>query len=241
MYCSLLATFISLNVACDDFIDCLSGEGEKETRVIELDSIDAFDIFGAFDLTIKQGEEQMVEIFSYPNLIDELLKDSSVENGTWQVGIVKCVSGLKKSNLKITVTMPELTGINITGNADVKTEGTFDNIEELDLKISGSGNADLALGDDIKSITTTVNGNGDFKLSGTTQSHEITINGSGNIDSFDLASEECDIKILGSGNCEVLVNEILEVQIAGSGDLCFKGNPTINSRITGTGNLNDCN
>lgn len=241
IYISLFSLFISLNFACDDFIDCLSAEGDIETRLIELEAIDAFEIFGACDLTIKQGNEQKIEITSHPNLIDELLKDSSVEDKSWHIGIVKCLSGLRNSNIKITATIPDLKAINVTGSADVQTDGIFENVDELDLKISGSGNMDLALDDEVKSISTTINGSGDFKLSGSTESHEITIIGSGNINSFDLSAETCDIKILGSGDCEVLVNKTLDVEIAGSGDLCFKGNPTVNSKITGSGDLNDCN
>lgn len=241
IYVSLFSIFISLNFACDDFLDCLSGEGDKETRIIELENIDAFEIFGACDLTIKQGDEQKIEIFSHPNLIDELLKDSSVEDKTWHIGIVKCVAGLKKSSIKITATIPDLKAVNITGSADVQTDGVFENVNELDLKVSGSGDMDLLLDNDVQSISTKINGSGDFKLSGSTKSHKITIIGSGNINSFDLSTETCDIKILGSGDCDVLVNETLDVEIAGSGDLCFKGSPTINSKITGSGNLNDCN
>jgi len=241
IYSSFFAIFISLNIACDDFLDCLSPEGDKETRIIELEAIDAFEIFGACDLTLKQGEAQKIEIFSHPNIIDELLKDSSVEDKTWHIGIIKCVAGLKKSNIKITATIPDLKSVSITGSADVQTDGIFENVDELDLKISGSGDMDLALDEDVKSISSKINGSGDFKLSGGTKSHNITINGSGNINSFDLSTETCEIKILGSGDCEVLVNETLDVRIAGSGDLCFKGNPTINSKITGSGNLNDCN
>jgi len=241
IYSSFFAIFISLNIACDDFLDCIKPEGDKETRIIELEAVDAFEIFGACDLTLKQGEEQKIEIFSHPNLIDELLKDSSVEGKTWHVGIIKCAAGLKKSNIQITATIPDLKAVNITGSADVQTDDIFENVDELDLKISGSGDMDIALDKKVNFISTTINGNGDFKLSGEADAHEITIKGSGNVNSFDLSTKTCDIKILGKGDCEVLVSETLDVRIAGSGDLCFKGNPTINSKITGSGNLNDCN
>ena len=49
------------------------------------------------------------------------------------------------------------------------------------------------------------------------------------------------ISISGSGNCEVLVEEILDVSISGSGNVYYKGNPQINVNISGSGGLFNSN
>jgi len=240
-YLSVCILLLSFHFSCDNFLDCITPEGEIQTRTIELDDINAFDIFGACELTIKEGAEQQVEITAHPNIIEALLEDSSVKEGTWDLGIEQCISSWKKSNLKIDVTIPALKRISITGSADVTTDGVFENIDELSLNIEGSGDVDLQLGDDIETIETKILGSGDVTLSGKTENSTINIDGSGNINHFDLSTKNSEVNILGSGNCNITATELLDIKIAGSGDLCFKGNPVINSRITGSGELNDCN
>lgn len=235
------AILLLLCTGCDEFSDCLKAEGNRETRTVDLEAIEAFDIFGAYELTIKEGSEQKIEINSFPNLIDELLNDSSVEGKTWHLGISKCVAGLKKSNIKITATINKLSSINISGSGDVKTDGTFNNVEDLDLDVDGSGNINLVLGSNMNNIESDIKGSGDFILSGKAKNHNIKIAGSGDVNAFDLSTNASDIKILGAGNCDVLVEDDLTIKITGSGNLCFKGNPTISSRVTGSGDINDCN
>lgn len=235
------ATLIFFYTSCDKFTDCIRPEGTIETRAIELAEIDAFEIFGAFELVIKEGESQEIKITGHPNVIEALLEDSKIDEGTWDVGIKKCIANWRKKDLKIEATLSSLQHISVTGSADISTEGIFKNIDILAINIEGSGNMDLQLGDDIEKIDTKILGSGDVTLSGNTISSSIDIDGSGDINYFNLTSKNSNIKILGSGNCEVTATDLLDIKISGSGDLCFKGKPTVSSNISGSGKVNDCN
>jgi len=235
------ATLLCIYSSCDLFTDCIRPEGTIETQTVELDEIDAFEIFGAFELIIKEGESQEIKITGHPNVIEALLEDSKIEEGTWDVGIKKCIANWRKKDLTIEATIPNLQRISVTGSADISTDGIFKNIDILALNIEGTGNMDLQLGDNIEKIGTQILGSGNVSLSGNSINSSIDIDGSGDINYFNLTTKSSTIKILGSGNCEVTATNLLDIKISGSGDLCFKGNPTISSNISGSGKVNDCN
>lgn len=235
------ATLFFFNTSCEKITDCIKPEGEIETQTIELDDINAFEIFGSFELIISEGETQEIKITGHPNVIEALLQDSKVEDGIWDVGVEKCISSWKKKDLKIEATLPDLQRISISGNADVSTDGVINNIDVLTLNIEGSGDMNLNLGEAIEKIDTKILGDGDVTLSGNTVNSNIDIDGNGDVNYFDLIAKNSTINILGVGDCEITSTELLDVKITGSGDLCYKGNPTISSKITGSGKLNDCN
>ncbi|MEL6717631.1 MAG: DUF2807 domain-containing protein, partial [Bacteroidota bacterium] len=131
-----------------------TGEGSIETRVVNLDDIDAFGLSISANLTIIEGSEQLIEIRSYSNIIDKLLDDSNVRNGKWNISLNNCNRGVDRDELEIFATIPSLTAISISGSGNILTDGTFENVENLDLNISGSGNMQLDLGSNIREIKT---------------------------------------------------------------------------------------
>jgi len=249
MKCSNLALIFGLvflaatQWSCETelFGGCTSGDGTIETRVVDLDEIDAFGLSMAATLTIKEGSEQRIEIRSYPNVIDKLLEDSRVRGGKWIIGIDGCVRGIGRDELEIFATVASLREVTISGSGDIFTDEIFENVEDLELKISGSGNMQLALGQNIRKITSKTSGSGNYKLSGAAEVLDITISGSGDLKAFDLESLKCDVSISGSGVCEVNVVNELDVKISGSGDVCYRGNPSVSTNINGSGDVNDCN
>ena len=112
-------------------------------------------------------------------------------------------------------------------------------IGDIELRITGSGDLDMALEAD--DIEVDISGSGKVVLEGTGDELEIDITGSGDVRAFDLAVQEADVNISGSGDAEVRVANRLDVRISGSGDVFYKGQPEINDIITGSGDLIDAN
>lgn len=85
---------------------------------------------------------------------------------------------------------------------------------------------------------TGVTGTGDYELSGEQQERlDIYISGVGNVDAYDMPVNTCIIRISGTSNCYVHVNELLDVVIFGVGNIWYRGNPTVNTDISGVGNV----
>ncbi len=236
----LLLVVVTTQWSCSAelFNDCLTGSGGNETRIIELDAIDRFELFGAIELEIKEGSEQLIEVRSESNLIDRMMDDSFVENGKWRVGINDCVNF---DDIKITATLPFLKGISIDGSGEVKTDGVFGNIDSLELNVTGSGDLKLDLGDNMSYINSTISGSGDLNLTGEAITHSVNISGSADIKSFGLKTRNTDITASGSIDCQVFVESKLDLKISGSGDVCYRGMPQINTSNSGSVDLKDCN
>lgn len=74
-----------------------------------------------------------------------------------------------------------------------------------------------------------------------TDQMEINILGSGNFSGFLLSTQDCQVDIVGSGDCEITVGSSLDVSIDGSGSVYYKGSPLIKDHISGSGRVVDSN
>ena len=86
-------------------------------------------------------------------------------------------------------------------------------------------------------------GTGDFVITDSmNQQHlKISLEGAGNFLGYMMTSENCQVDISGTGNCEITVTKELDVTIDGTGSVYYKGNPSIQEDIAGTGRVINSN
>ncbi len=215
----------------DGIFNCEQGEGDIVTRTLDLPAFTGIDLDCSFDVTISQGEQQLVTVEGHENIIELLELD--IQNNIWEIEFDKCVRN-NDDDLKIDITLPEIDFIKISGSGKVFGQTDID-ANDLELRISGSGDMDLALA--TKKVHGKISGSGKIILEGETDDFDYTTSGSGDWRTFDLEARRGDVKINGSGKTEVNVSESLDVTINGSGDVYYKGNPQINVSINGSGKL----
>ena len=221
-------------------LGCIDGDGTIETRVIDFDEIEGFELEGGMNLTITEGNDQEISIRSYPNIIDDLELGSSVRNGILKLDYdSRCIT--LDEDVEVFATIAALRSIESSGSSKIRTDGIFNNVTDLDLESSGSSDVILRLGDDMRFVSIDISGSGDFELSGTTERQEIEISGSGDINNFNLITQRAKVEINGSGDCELLIEEELDIDISGSGDVCYRGTPTVDSDVSGSGRVRNCN
>jgi hypothetical protein len=182
-------------------------------------------------VTIKQGKSQSVEITGPQELIDVLNKE--VKGDKWEIKYTKRKVDTKKS-LQISITVVELTEVDVNGSGDVRGDNAFHGTK-MELSINGSGYIQLELY--VEDLELDINGSGDLKLSGSAEELEVSINGSGDVKCPDLTSENAEFDINGSGDSEIHVTKKLNVEINGSGDIHYSGNPSMKVNKNGSGNL----
>jgi len=233
VFVSLFFIFISVS-SCEKSLFGLKGKGEIVTQELTLSEFNSIDMTISADVDFIKGDIQKVEISAQQNIIDNISRD--VKSGEWEISNIEKVSSHK--DIKITITVPDVKNIVLSGSGDIYTNDKFTG-SEINLKISGSGNIDFVT--EIDNVNVSISGSGNVSLIGETNEQEISISGSGNSNNFSLNSERCDVMISGSGSCEVYANEQLFVTISGSGNAYYKGQPTVNSVITGSGNVIDAN
>lgn len=244
------AAFSSCNIRC------IKGNGNVMKKTLILDDITGIDLSNNADVYVEYGKTQLVEVEASINLIDNLKK--SVKDGTWKIDNRKCVRGDEK--IKVYLTLPQLDYFELSGSGDVKI-GDFNTQENIQYRISGSGNiyqsstmgcsqvllsiagsGDISINNlECTTLRYDIGGSGNISTNGSALMCSADISGSGDIDAFGLSATNISVDISGSGNCKLTANEKLSVDISGSGDVYYKGQPTIYSNISGSGKITNKN
>lgn len=218
----------------DGFFGCVDGDGPVVEEILSLSEFSGINLNLPIEVIVKQGDIQEVRVEGKQNIIDELERD--IRNGVWEIETRDCVRDI--GNMKIFITIPEIQELTIAGSGEIFGENVF-LVQDVELRISGSGNMDLAMeGDDYEVIIT---GSGNIKLEGLADELDLKITGSGDVAAFKLDAQRARIEITGSGNAEVLVQDELDVKISGSGDVRYKGSPSLDINISGSGRVVDAN
>jgi len=228
----LLFFISSVTIACAQWDNGgATASGPMTKKQLNLDDFDGIGLTLSADVHIRQGSQQSVEIEAKESVIENITKE--VKNDYWKIGFDRKMRNYDK--ITIWITIPDLERLSVSGSGDIKGKGMFEDLDEIDLSVSGSGNIHLEF--EANETYCSVTGSGDIEVAGKTKNQKISITGSGDVDSSDLSTEECVVRITGSGDCEVNASDNLEVYITGSGDVDYKGDPNVRSRILGSGDI----
>ena len=226
-----LGAFGTIFTSCEDTF-CVNGSGPIEQREFTVADFHSIEVQTTATVYLTQNSNSTlpVEARGQSNVLDEL--DIYVSNGTLVIGARECFN--TDEELVIFVDFDEIQEFELNSSAEIIGTNIFET-DDLELSINGSGRIDLELlADDIESF---ISGSGLLVLQGECDDHDIEIAGSGFIDSFELQSNDTDIRISGSGSAQVYVMDALNVLITGSGSVFYKGFPDISATITGSGSL----
>ncbi len=163
----------------DGVFGCVGGDGPVVEAVLALSDFSGVNLNLPIQVIVKQGDVQEVRVEGKQNIIDELERD--IRNGIWEIETRDCVRDI--GNMKIFITIPEIRELTIAGSGEIFGENVFI-VQDVELRISGSGNMDLAMeGDDYEVIIT---GSGNVKLEGLADELDLKITGSGDVAAFKL-------------------------------------------------------
>ena len=208
----------------------IKGEGPVVEEELDIDHFDRLHLSGWLTIHLVQGESQKVVAKGQQNIIDEIKR--TVKDDRWKVGFRKNIKSSK--GISLFVTMKNIDEISISGSGDIIAKESI-STGNLKTKIAGSGNIQLNV--KARHITSSISGSGNLHLEGVAESMEVGIAGSGNLQGEELVLDDGVVKISGSGNCLLHVENSLDVKVAGSGRMEYKGTPKINSRLIGSGSL----
>ncbi|WP_051359769.1 head GIN domain-containing protein [Adhaeribacter aquaticus] len=229
-----LLTFAFAFTSCDD--EVLRGHGDTVSRTRPVANYEAVSLGGNFEVYLSQGPTKDIILEGQENVLTEV---------TTEVRGSKLYIKYDKNRVKVNqapriyLTTPNLNEVSVSGANSVK--GLTDwQVENFKLRTSGSGSINLNIKSANK-IESHISGSANITLTGDAKHHEMNISGSGQIKTFDLAIKTADIKVSGSGRCEVNVAEHLKADISGSGKIRYKGSPVVNSKISGSGSVFQAN
>ncbi|WP_266206114.1 head GIN domain-containing protein [Pontibacter kalidii] len=215
--------------ACEDN-NCIKGEGDLETRTLNLQPFSRVEANGDFKVYITQGETQLVEVRGEPNILDQL--ETSISNNTWEIEHRDCVR--RSKTVEVYITMPQVQSLYLNGSGRIVSQDEF-TANELAVEINGSGKIDFDVV--AAKVIARVTGSGEVALHGEAPLYTVNISGSGKAAAFDLQSKNVTVNLSGSGVAEVNASEALAADISGSGVVYYLGNPAVTTNISGSGKV----
>lgn len=194
--------------------DRITGSGSTTTETRSVNNFTGVSTSGSTGVDIIQGATFRVEVSGYNNLLPYL--ETVVINNVLQVRYKNNVN-IRHDNTHVTITMPQVNYLSISGSANIDARGNFTAINEFQSRISGSGSISIE--------------------KGTAKNFRSEISGSGDVNAFGLQVETANVKISGSGNTHVTATSNLNVEIAGSGNVYYKGSPSVFASVSGSGKV----
>ncbi len=219
---------LSLTSCFDDW--GIKGEGPVISEERSLEPFKRVQNALSADVYIRQGPQEEIRIEAQENILNNII--TKVRNGRLEMGFDENVR--RHDGIKIWITIPEVRELSVSGSGALYSEGQIE-AEELELNISGSGDARLLAMVDY--LEANISGSGKVKLEGQANELNFRVSGSGEIDALGMPAKVANVHISGSGDCFLEVHDRLDVSISGSGDVSYRGQPVVNSSISGSGNL----
>lgn len=202
-----------------------------EQRRFPLTGFDQVAVADSDNVIIRQGSFAVVADGAASDL-DKL--DIRVEGGVLKIGRKQGQWSWGGKDVQITVGLPALHGLAISGSADVQADrGSGD---RFGLKISGSGNAKIA-SLDTRTADIAISGSGDLVAAGRCGALNVQVSGSGNADLGALRCTNAAISVAGSGDVRAHASGQAAVSVAGSGNVVIGGGGRCTKKVAGSGTV----
>jgi len=212
----------------------IRGSGTLASEDRKVSDFNKVEISGVGKLIIDQTGKESLTVSAEDNIIDRI--ETKVEGDTLKIRVKNqwvfwWVWPTK--DIEYMLSVDDLERISISGSGEVNTEMLKS--KKLNIRISGSGNADLSL--EVEKLDINISGSGKFILDGTSTSQTVNISGSGDYDAKDLISSSAKITISGSGKAIIHAKDSLDIDISGSGNVKYLGSPDIDQEVSGSGKI----
>lgn len=207
---ALLGLLAATSLGCTINIGDVSGQ-DVVTQARQVDAFERIELSGAVDVQAKVGPERSVVVEAAESVIADV--ETVVDEGALEVRMKKGLH-LNPGPIRVTITAPTLSSLDISGSGDGLVEGVAG--ERFEVSVAGSG---------------------DVEVRGAVEAVSVSIAGSGNVDVRDLQAKTADVRISGSGDIRVTATETVEGSVSGSGDVTVHGGATCSVRVSGSGDV----
>jgi hypothetical protein len=215
----------------------ITGSGKTATESRTVGEFHGVAAAGSIDLVVRQGAQTPIEVKADDNILPiiETVVESGRNGPVLMVRTKKGQSYNTRGPVVVTVTLPKLNLVSVSGAGDARIE-PFATTGATRLSVAGSGSIQMVnLATD--EISAAIAGSGDIGGDGKAGRLDISIAGSGDVKLGGLRADEVKIGISGSGDAEVQASKTLDVRIAGSGDVVYSGDATVKTSIAGSGSV----
>lgn len=205
-----IAIISLLSISCTK--DRLTADGNKITEVRQPGNFTGVHSSGANPITITYGAETKIELKGSANLIPRY--KTEIRNGV--VNLEYEHVNVQNDDIEVFVTLPALKKVSMSGSGKVSISGAFPNTDIFRLSISGSSKTTVNDTFSADEVNVDVSGSGNADLEKiTAKKGDVTISGSGDVRT--TVENSLKARISGSGKIYYTGNAQVDSQISGSG------------------------
>jgi hypothetical protein len=178
---------------------------------------------GAVDVRLKQGTQTAVVLEAREEVLSYMRTE--VQNGVLRIyrdhdkeGMSASLRNLLNSSdnkVIVYITVPKLTGVELSGASEVKSESAF-TADDFSIKASGASEVTLSL--KAKTLAVSASGASDIHLSGQVERQQVHISGSSDYHASDLLSKQATVEASGASDAYVSA-ESLSSHASGASDV----------------------
>ena len=232
--------------------DIVTGSGNIVTEDMDFSDFTQLEVSSAFDVEITQSDSYIVSITADDNLFDYIQVSQVGETLTVGLGTVNIRWPV---TLQANVTMPQLSGLNLSGATDGTASG-FSSTENLDIEVSGASSLELAeisAGDAMFNISGASDVTGDMaagdvnlivdgastvQLEGSANDIVAVAEGGSHLKLDDFTVNNADVSLSGASSGTINLSGQLDADLSGASNLEYIGEPTLGTmNITGASTL----
>jgi serine/threonine-protein kinase len=189
----------------------VTGSGNLVTQELDFADFDKLDVSQGFHVEVQQGDTFSVVIRVDDNLVDHVQVTKS--GSTLRIGLQPSqLYNLRDVTLEADVTMPELTGIDLSGGSHGNLNG-FGSVKALDADLSGGShlNGEADFGD----VRFDLSGGSHTTLSGSAENLTLNVSGGSHGKLGNLEVVDADVDANGGSHATVHPSGTLDASASG--------------------------
>ena len=243
----VLAALLGVGSSCMGYI---VGSGPIISKEFGYTGFTNVEISSFFQFEINHSDSYSVTASTYENIIDYL--DISQSGKTL---VVRFKTGRYNMDTKVTITMPELNRLEVSGASRGSVKG-FKSADQFDLKVSGASqlNMNVETGEtkmdisgagkvtgNLKAQDTWLNVSGasHCEINGSAGLVNIEVSGASHFDSPDFQMQNTNINVSGASHATIYTKGTLNVDASGASTLDYLGNPILSKvNVNGASKIN---
>ena len=211
------------------------GVAQEQVKISRFqgERVTGLDISGAFDITIRQGEDTGVTLSIPSHYEDNLVFENW--GGTVKVGFKGRIKKHSK-NEKFTADFTAQTvKFDLSGAATAVWDGNFKVVKIGKIDLSGA--SQLQLNVEVPEVEVEISGAAKLALTGEADSGEIELSGASKANLENFVLKNLALATSGASNASVNVTETLGVEASGAAHVSYSGNPKVTSHVSGAASL----
>ena len=194
--------------------------GPLVTKDYDLSNFSAVAAGSAFEVEIVRSDSYGVSVTVNESLVESL--EVSVSGKTLHIALKPNIGLTGAATMKAQVTMPELTGLDLSGASRTTLAG-FKSDNSLTTEVSGASTlrGDLTCGD----ASFNVSGASKVNLNGSAQDLKVEASGASTVDLSNFASQNTVVNASGASKVVVAASGSLDVEASGASTVRYTGEP----------------